>query len=230
MAALFITSTGTDTGKTLVACAMLYQAHRSGLDAYAIKPVASGMGALNSVSDAARLLRAMGKPHHPTAVREICPWQYEAPSSPHLAARQSGHTLVWSDVITFCNASIHAHQLTLIEGAGGLMSPIDDTHTNIDIALALKLPVVLVVSNYLGAISHNLTAIETLNKYGLPIAGIIISNHELAAVDEEETRRLLGLKLAHACPILWVDRLSEDIENYKQVPNMETLWKHLLNL
>lgn len=228
MTGILITSTGTDTGKTLVACAMLHQAFRLGLDVYGVKPVASGMGAMNAVSDAARLLRAMGKPQHPSAVRDICPWQYDAPLSPHLAARQSGKPLLWDEVIAFCHAALQSHQLTFIEGAGGLMSPLDKSHTNIDLAIELKLSVALVVSNYLGAISHSLTAIETLNKYGVDVAGIVISNHESAVVDEVEMRRLLRLKLVSDCPIIWIDRLGDDIENYKHAPNLETLWNKLL--
>lgn len=230
MTGIFITSTGTDTGKTLVTCAMIHQAHRQGVDVHAIKPVASGMNLPNTVSDATRLLRAMGSPQHPSVVKAICPWQFDRPVSPHLAARAMGKQIDWNVLVAYCKESIAAHALTLIEGAGGLMSPLDDLHTNLDLVKALDIPLVLVVSNYLGAISHNLTALETINAHHLHLAGMVISAAEKATVEEKEMRRLLQLKLNLPRPILWIDRLSDDIENYKTAPNLESLWNNPPNL
>jgi dethiobiotin synthetase len=224
MNGLFITSTGTDTGKTLVASAILHQMFRQNKLVHAIKPIASGMGAVNAVSDAARLLRAMGKPQHVSAVQSICPWQYDAPISPHLAARHEQKPIVWNDLLGFCESEIVSHAFTLVEGAGGLMSPLDDTHTNLNLVMALKLPAVLVASNYLGAISHTFTALEVLMKYNVLLAGVVISAHEFPTVDEAEMRRLLTTKLATHTPILWIDRLADGMDNYKHAPNLEVLW------
>lgn len=224
MSALFVTSTGTDTGKTLVACAILHQAYRSGLTVHAVKPLASGMSVPGRVSDAARLLRAMGKPQHPSAAQAICPWQFGAPLSPHLAARLEGRQVDWSRVVRFCMDSIKENQITLIEGAGGIMSPLDEAHTNLDLALSLNIPLVLVAGSYLGGVSHLLTALEVIDKYRLSLAGIVISESEVSGISQPDMLELLARYVPETLPIFWIGRLADDIDNYKSVPSLEPLW------
>ncbi len=228
MTGLFITAIGTDIGKTFVSCAILHQMSQLGIAAHAIKPIASGIAGNLSASDPARLLKAKGASQELAAIQRICPWSYEAPLSPHLAARLSAEPIDWQALVAFCEQEISSHSFTLVEGAGGVMSPLDDTHTNLDLIIALRLPTVLVASNYLGAISHTLTALEVLLHADVPLAGLVISAHESPAIDEAEMRQLLDLRIKKSYPIWWIERFSDDINSYTSAPSLELLWnKHL---
>jgi dethiobiotin synthetase len=84
--------------------------------------------------------------------------------------------LSYSELIGFVRQRLGSHAgPAIVEGAGGVMSPLTDTHTNLDLMADLELPVVLMASNYLGAISHTLTALEVLAQRRLEIKAIVVT-------------------------------------------------------
>ncbi|MCA0355549.1 MAG: dethiobiotin synthase [Proteobacteria bacterium] len=190
MKALFVAGTGTDLGKTHVACALLEAARARGLTVDAFKPVVSGFDpAAADDSDPARLASALGRPQ---AWPEVSPLRYRAPLAPNLAARLEGDTLRMDDLIADSRqwlAERHV-DIALIEGAGGVMSPMTDEATNLDLMAALGLPVLLVAGSYLGTASHLLTALEVVRARGLDIAAIVISE-SLDSPDLDQTLDLL---------------------------------------
>ena len=178
MRQLFVTGAHTDVGKTYVACAMLRAARAKGLSVAALKPAVSGIDPADwSDSDPGRLLAAMGRSLTVTELDAIAPLRFAAPLSPPMAARLEGVDLRISTLTDFCRAGLAASaaDLMLVEGAGGVMSPMAEDGTGLDLMLALGLPGVVVGGSYLGAISHTLTAIETLRSRGLAIAAVVIS-------------------------------------------------------
>lgn len=190
MKALFVAGTGTDLGKTHVACALLSAARARGLRIDAFKPVVSGFDPdAPESSDPARLAAAIGRPQ---AWAEISPRRYRAPLAPNLAARLEGETLVMSDLVADCQAWLASRDvdLALVEGAGGVMSPMTDDATNLDLMVALGLPVLLVAGSYLGTASHLLTALEVLRARGLSVATIVVSE-SLDAPDLAQTLDML---------------------------------------
>ena len=190
MKALFIAGTGTDLGKTHVACALIEAARSRGMTVDAFKPVVSGFDPeAPGDSDPARLARALGRPE---AWAEVSPRRYRAPLAPNLAARLEGDTLRMADLITDSQDWLSRRDvdLALIEGAGGVMSPMTDEATNLDLMAALGLPVLLVAGSYLGTASHLLTALEVVRARGLVIAAIVVSE-SLDAPDLDQTLALL---------------------------------------
>ncbi|MBP6878245.1 MAG: dethiobiotin synthase [Phenylobacterium sp.] len=178
MRQLFVTGAHTDVGKTYVACAMLRAARANGLSVAALKPAVSGIDPADwSDSDPGRLLAAMGRPLTLAELDAIAPLRFAAPLSPPMAARLEGVDLRISTLTDFCRAGLAASaaDLVLVEGAGGVMSPMAEDGTGLDLMAALGLPSVVVGGSYLGAISHTLTAIETLRARGLPIAAVVVS-------------------------------------------------------
>ena len=178
MRQLFVTGAHTDVGKTYVACAMLRAARANGLSVAALKPAVSGIDPADwSDSDPGRLLAAMGRPLTLAELDAIAPLRFTAPLSPPMAARREGVDLRISTLTDFCRAGLAASaaDLVLVEGAGGVMSPMAEDGTGLDLMAALGLPSVVVGGSYLGAISHTLTAIETLRARGLPIAAVVVS-------------------------------------------------------
>lgn len=190
MRGLFVAGTGTDLGKTHIACALLRAAKARGLSVDAFKPVVSGFDpTAPETSDPARLAAAMDRPD---AWSEVSPRRYLAPLAPNLAARLEGDALAMADLVADCRTWL-AHRdvdLALVEGAGGVMSPMTDDATNLDLMTALGLPVLLVAGSYLGTASHLLTALEVLRARGLTVVAIVVSE-SLDAPDLSQTVEML---------------------------------------
>lgn len=190
MSALFVAGTGTDIGKTHVACALIRALRARGVAVDAFKPVVSGFDPADpSTSDPARLAEALGDP---AALPRISPRRYLAPLAPNLAARLEGDTLALDDLAADCRAALAGdHDLMLVEGAGGVMSPLTDEATNLDLIAALDLPVLLIAGSYLGTISHVLTALVALRARGASVAAIVMSE-SLEAPDLVQTADALA--------------------------------------
>lgn len=189
MSVVFVTATGTEVGKTYVACGLIRALRRAGREVDVLKPTQSGFDpARPQESDAALLIEATGATVTPATIAAVAPFRYVAALAPHMAARREGKTLAAADVIATCRDRIATHRGTLvIEGAGGVMSPLDSTHTMLDLAAALAAPVVLVAGSYLGTISHTLTAVAVLRQRAVPITALVVSETENAGVPLDET-------------------------------------------
>jgi dethiobiotin synthetase len=198
MAGLFITGTGTDVGKTYVTAGLIRALTAAGRPLDLLKPVVSGFDPDHPEgSDPAELLAAAGLPLTPETLEAISPWRYRAPLSPPLAARLQGSALDAGAVIGLCKrrAAEAGERLLLAEGAGGVMSPLDDELTMLDLARELGLPVLLVAGSYLGTISHTLTAAAVLAAAGAPLLAVAVSESpDAPALDEtlDALRRHLG--------------------------------------
>jgi dethiobiotin synthetase len=190
MRALFVAGTGTDVGKTWVACALIRALIRRGRRVDALKPLVSGFDAeAPERSDPAMLLDALGLPITMEQIDRIAPFQYRAPQSPPLAARLQGERLDFQAVADACRARLARLDADwlLIESAGGVMSPVSEEHTCLDLAQALELPILLVGGSYLGAISHMLSAIEAIRSRAAPIAALAVSESAGSSAPLDET-------------------------------------------
>ena len=207
MPAIFVTGTGTDVGKTYVTAAIVRALRAAGRPVDVIKPVVSGFDPADPAgSDPAVLLDAMGVQWSPEALARISLWRFAAPVSPPLAARLEGARLEARAVIEHCHRRIAeaSDHLLLIEGAGGVMSPLDDHLTMLDLAVALDAPCLLVAGSYLGTISHTLTAVLALNSVSRPPLAVVV-NESPAAPPMDATVRDLQ-RLVGDNPVLSVPR------------------------
>lgn len=189
MTAYFVTSTGTDIGKTFVTAGLIRYLRQSSQPVAALKPVVSGYdSSVVETSDPAVLLRALGRPVSADEIAAIAPFRFRAPLSPDIAAAREGRSLDFDDLLKFSRDAVAANNgLTFIEGVGGIMVPIDAERTVLDWMAALGLPVILVVGGYLGTISHTLTALDVLTKRALRIAAIVVSEKENDTVPLDDT-------------------------------------------
>jgi len=197
MATFFVTGAGTDIGKTWVSAALLRLWRARGLDPTGIKPIASGFDPLRPQdSDAAAMLLALGQPADLAHVEALTPFRLRAPLSPDQAAAQEGVRLSVDAVAAACAPLIAAARgPVLIEAAGGVMSPINDRETMLDLAVAFRAPCILVCGSYLGAISHALTALAVMRGQGLERPVVLINETPGSPVDLAQTTSTLA---AHA--------------------------------
>ena len=177
MTAIFITATGTDVGKTFVAASLIRHLREMGRDVEAIKPIVVGYEpAQAAASDPGVLLAALGLPFSPEAVERISPWRFGAGLSPELAARHEGRDIDVDRVVAYCqNAIAQRRDILLIDGVDGIMVPLDEHRTILDVMMTLHLPLILVAGSYNGTISHTLTALDSLFRRDMNILATIVS-------------------------------------------------------
>ena len=217
MRAQFITGTGTDIGKTWLACALLRHWRAEGRQVAAFKPVLSGFDAAAPLaSDAGALLAALGREASTAELDAIAPWRFVAPLSPDMAAAREGRFIDFGELGAFtrrCVSAVsgdtasHNFQHTLVEGVGGVMAPLDETHTVRDWIAASGLPCVLVTGSYLGSLSHALTALEALRKVGAGITAVAVNETPGSAVTLDATLESLARHTA-GVPLLGIARHS----------------------
>lgn len=169
--ACFVTGTDTEIGKTLVSAAILHALVKTGVRACGMKPVAAGAemrdGQLHN--DDADMLRAAGNVTLPPHI--TTPYMLREPAAPHIAAEMEGVTIELVPIIAAYAEIAAASDATVVEGVGGFRVPFNDTTDAADLAVALDLPVILVVGMRLGCISHALLTAEAITARGLVIAG-----------------------------------------------------------
>ncbi len=189
MAAFFVTGSGTDIGKTYVSAGLLAYWRGQGLSPSAFKPVVSGFDDADPTgSDPAVLLEALGVLATPDALDVVAPFRFRAPLSPDQAAALEGRDAPLDAVVAACRTAMaKARGPLLIEGAGGVMSPLNARCTMLDLILAVGAPVVFVAGDYLGAISHALTGLSVLQARGAPIAAVLVNESAQASVGLEQT-------------------------------------------
>lgn len=172
MKSFFITGTDTDCGKTYVTCQLIDHLKHAGRHCLAIKPIASGCRELDGQmvsDDVIHLQKHNAAPQH-----EINGWRFAPPVSPHIAAQQTGVSISASDIATFClQEKYRAFDHLLIEGAGGLLVPLNHEETWLDFLKLTKIPTILVVGMKLGCINHALLTDAVLQHENLHCIGWI---------------------------------------------------------
>jgi dethiobiotin synthetase len=187
MTTIFVTSSGTDIGKTFVTLQLIAELEAVGKRVRALKPVASGFDAAAAgTSDSGLLLRAQGLDVTAANLDAVSPFRFAAPLSPDMAAARERRTIDWPALLRACRTVVDT-DVTLIEGIGGVMVPLDAERTVVDWIAALEAPALLVVGSYLGTLSHTLTAAAALQSRGVRLAGIVVSESLGQPAPLEET-------------------------------------------
>jgi len=215
MTAVFVTSTGTDIGKTFVTAGLVRHFRAAGREVDAIKPVVSGFDPdAWQDSDPAALIAALGRPLTLDEAERISPWRFAAPLSPHMAARREGLAIAYTEVVEFCRRRMPGRRgILLIEGIGGIMVPIDDRHTVLDWMTLLRIPVILVAGTYVGTVSHTLTALEVLVRRNLNVAAVVISESQGSAASLEDTVATVE-RFAGVIDVVGIPRLSAGADDH----------------
>ena len=192
MTAIFVTSSGTEIGKTYVAAMLTRE-----LRARAIKPLVSGFDEETfPESDPAMLLAAMGEEVTFENAARVSRWRFKAALSPDMAAKREGRTIDFDALVEECVDAAARHDPLVIEGVGGLMVPLDARRTVLDWMKALdarvRLAPLLVVGAYLGTISHTLTTLAVMRGEGLTPRAIVVSEAAPGPVPVEETAETIA--------------------------------------
>ncbi|MGE7992043.1 dethiobiotin synthase [Pseudomonas sp. NPDC089554] len=198
--AYFIAGTDTDVGKTTIAAGLLHAARLQGLSTLGAKPVASGCNLTPKGLRNSDALALIDESSVKLPYEQVNPFAFEPAIAPHLAAREAGVTLsVPSLLAAMRHVLAQGADFTLVEGAGGWRVPLSD-HANLsDLAMALKLPVILVVGVRLGCINHALLSAEAIARDGLQLAGWVANVVDPRTSRLEENLASLAERLPAPC-------------------------------
>jgi dethiobiotin synthetase len=174
---LFITGTDTGVGKTVVAGAIADWFRRRHRGVGVLKPVATGCVHRREglVSEDAEFLAHCADARFPLDV--ICPQRYAEPLAPSVAAERAKRPLDWDAVQRSMRAIEAGSDVLIVEGVGGVMVPLDGSHTVLDLVRWLRLPVVVVARPDLGTINHTLLTLAALQSADATIAGVVINRY-----------------------------------------------------
>ena len=179
--AYFLTGTDTEIGKTFTACALLHAARAAGLAAAGLKPVAAGVDANGRNEDVDQLVAASSVALPPAVVNPYC---FRAAVAPHIAAAEEGRAIDFAVIADAVATARRQADFVVVEGVGGFRVPLGVDRDSADLAVALGLPVILVVGLRLGCINHALLTAEAIAARGLKLAGWVANT-----VDPDMARR-----------------------------------------
>jgi dethiobiotin synthetase len=199
MTGFFITGTDTEVGKTYITCALARHYRTLGETLAVRKPLASGCGNdLTQCIDAQALAQASGEDEW-----LVCPYRFSPAVSPARAMQENHEDISLEQLLEACYDQSQ-HKRLLVEGAGGWLSPLTPTLYNADLAIALNLPVILVVANRLGCINHTLLTLHHIQQVGLVCHKIILNDtqpnqsyHAYQELAQHLTRHVPHLQLIH---------------------------------
>ena len=168
MEGIFITGTDTGVGKTLVSAGLLTLLQGSSFKAAYWKPIQTGTIVGTDLDEVKRLTQLPGDSYFDSL------YAFADPISPHLAASKWGKDINVAEIVTKAQEYTQ-HKFLLVEGAGGLLVPINETELQVDIIQKLGLPVLVVAEDRVGGINHALLTLRVAEQAGIKIMGIILT-------------------------------------------------------
>lgn len=164
----FVTGTDTGVGKTVLTCLLVRHLRETGINALAVKPFCSGG------RDDARLLRR-AQTNEPK-LDDINPWHFRAPLAPVLSARMEGKRVGGSQVLRYLKKKAEGCETLLVEGAGGLLSPLAEGADSLDLITSLRATPIVVCPNRLGAVNQVRLVLIALPKWSRRAARVVLMN------------------------------------------------------
>lgn len=205
MHGFFVTGTDTGVGKTLVTGALAAALRRRGFDVGVAKPVQSGSGLHEQGGDTERLRALAGVLDDPA---ELCVYAFEAPLAPLVAAELAGERVELDRIESRLAVLAARHEALLVEGAGGLLTPLAPGTTMLDLAERLALPLLVVARDGLGTVNHTLLTVEAARRRGVEVVGVIMSAAQ-PVPDGSEQRNAELVEAFAAVPVIgrlpWLD-------------------------
>ena len=171
----FITGTDTGVGKTLVTGAIASALVRQGMRVGVMKPCETGCRVIDGVlmPEDAVFLKTMAQSDEPMEV--ICPYRMKQPVAPFVAAKLSRTTIDVARITAAFRGLCERSDVVLVEGSGGLLVPVNEKAMNLDLALTLELPLLIVARLSLGTINHTLLTERVARAGGAEVAGIVLN-------------------------------------------------------
>lgn len=177
---IFIAGTGTDVGKTVVTAGVLRWLRRDSSAAMVMKPVQTGCQVGEDgrmiAPDIDFVLRAANVAVDKETLSHLAPYLFTPACSPHLAARMAGERIDIGEILASAQWLADRHQRLVVESAGGVAVPLNESQTMLDLAWEMGMPVLLVGHSGLGTINHVLLSLEAIRGRGCNLLGVILND------------------------------------------------------
>jgi len=170
---IFITGTDTGVGKTMVGAALALFLTERGLNVGIMKPAESGVSDPSRLGDDGSLLQWAASSSD--AIEEISPYRLRAPLAPAQAAKKDGNFIDFAGLVATAQGLGRRHDFLIIEGAGGLMTPLSGGLLMADLAKGIGLPLLVVTTPRLGTLNQTLLTIFAAQQMEIPVAGYLIN-------------------------------------------------------
>lgn len=172
---IFVCGTDTDVGKTYVTGKLIQALNQQGIRAGGFKPVESGcqLKGKKLIPTDALHLKTMG--NMPEDLSIINPYSFKEPLAPGIAAKRVGKKISFAKIEKNLRVLQKKYDILFVEGAGGLLVPITQNKTNLDLIHYLNIPVLIIARLGLGTINHTLLTVVHLKKNSIPILGVFLN-------------------------------------------------------
>lgn len=209
MNSLFITGTDTDVGKTYVTAGLAVTIRKMGIDVGVMKPFAAGTAQKKGFKS--EDIEILSKAAHVSDPENLVnPQFFPIPASPYTAWKNLKTKPKINTILDSFKKLSKLHEILLVEGMGGIMTPILENYYVTNIIKDMKIPTVIITRTKVGTINHTIMTVKMCEKYKIPIKGIIINNFDQGYSEKELTRdlkNLTGVKVLGAIP--FIDDLSD---------------------
>lgn len=215
----FITGTDTGVGKTFVTAGIVSTLREKSVNVGVMKPVETGCpekdGKLEP-QDALYLKNAAGVSDE---LDLISPYRFKAPLAPSIASRVEGKIIELNRIKECYYKLASRHSIMFVEGAGGLLAPINENETVADLIKLLNLPLIIIAASRLGAINHTLLTVRYAQSVGIEVKGIILnypalSVEETLSANQAEIKRLANIPVLGELPFCDMDRAPKMVKKY----------------
>ncbi len=177
MKSLFITGTDTDVGKTYITAGLAVAIRKTGIDVGVMKPFAAGTVQKKGYkSEDITILSRAAMTCDPENL--VNPQFFPIPASPYTAWKKLKTKPKISTILSGFKKLTKLHDMILVEGMGGIMTPILKNYYVTNLIKEMKIPTIIVTRSKVGTINHTIMTVKMCEKYKIPIKGIIINNFE----------------------------------------------------
>jgi len=220
MNSLFITGTDTDVGKTYVAAGLAVTLRKMGIDVGIMKPFAAGTPQKKGLkSEDVEILSRASQVSDPENLMN--PQFFKMAASPYTASKTLKVKVKVKSVLSSFKKLSKLHSMLLVEGMGGIMTPILKNYFVTDLIKEMQLPAVIVTRTKIGTVNHTIMTCKMCEKYKIPIKGIIINNFDSGGYQVKDLKR--DLQSITGVPVLgiipYIEKLSDDslYRNFKKI-------------
>jgi len=222
----FITGTDTGVGKTFVTAGIAVVLKEKGVNVGVMKPVETGCAEKErelEPQDALFLKKAAGVSDE---LDLINPYRFKAPLAPSVASRLEGKNIDLNKIKECYDTLASKHSIMFVEGAGGILVPLNEKETISDLVKLLQLPLIVIAASKLGAINHTLLTVKHAQSIGIEVKGIIINYPALAtdetlSTNQTEIKRLTNIPIFGELPFCDMDRVPKMVKKYLRLSVLE---------
>ena len=226
MKSLFVTGTDTDVGKTYITAGLAVTLRKMGVDIGIMKPFAAGTPQKKGLkSEDVEILAKAAQVSDPENLMN--PQFFKMAASPYTASKSLKVKVNVNSVLSSFKKLSKLHSMLLVEGMGGIMTPILKNYFVTNLIKDMKIPAVIVTRSRVGTVNHTIMTCKMCEKYKIPIKGIIINNFDSGGYPLKTLKRdlqsLTGVPILGTIP--YIENLSDDslYKNFKKNMDMKSL-------